>query len=88
MEKSHLISVRIEPEVMQRLEEQVRKQRYVKRSFVINRILNAVLSCADERTICQILITGYPREKGFVIRFEVEKGKIKERLDLSLNEKT
>lgn len=88
MQKSHLISVRIEPEVMQRLEEQVRKERYMKRSFVINRILNAVLSCADARTICQILITGYPREKGFVIRFEVEKGKIKERLDLSLNEKT
>ena len=87
MEKSHLISVRIEPEVMQRLEEQVRKERYLKRSFVINRILNAVLSCADARTICQILITGYPREKGFVIRFEVEKGKIKERLDLSINEK-
>lgn len=87
MEKSHLISVRLEPEVMQRLEEQVRKERYLKRSFVINRILNAVLSCADARTICQILITGYPREKGFVIRFEVEKGKIKERLDLSLNEK-
>lgn len=88
MEKSHLISVRIEPEVMQRLEEHVRKQAGVNRSFVINRILNAVLSCADERTICQMLITGYPREKGFVIRFEVEKGKIKERLDLSLNEKT
>lgn len=87
MEKSHLISVRIEPEVMQRLEEQVRKDRYIKRSFVINRILNAVLSCADEGTISKILITGYPREKGFVIRFEVEKGKIKERLDLSLNEK-
>lgn len=87
MEKSHLISVRIETEVMQRLEEHVRKQEGVNRSFVINRILNAVLSCADARTICQILITGYPREKGFVIHFEVEKGKIKERLDLSLNEK-
>ena len=87
MVKSQLISVRIEPEVMQRLEERVRKQDGVSRSFVINRILNAVLSCADTRTICDILITGYPREKGFVIRFEVEKGKIKERLDLSLNEK-
>ena len=87
MEKSHLISVRIEPEVMQRLEEHVRKEDRMNRSFVINRILNAVLSCADARTICQILITGYPREKGFVIRFEVEKGKIKERLDLSINEK-
>lgn len=88
MEKSHLISVRIEPEVMQRLEEHVRNRKVVNRSFVINRILNAVLSCADARTICQILITGYPREKGFVIRFEVEKGKIKERLELSLNEKS
>ena len=86
MLKSQLISVRIEPEVMQRLEERVRKQDGVSRSFVINRILNAVLSCADARTICDILITGYPREKGYVIRFEVEKGKIKERLDLSLNE--
>lgn len=88
MEKSHLISVRIEPEVMQRLEEHVRNNKGVNRSFAINRILNAVLSCADARTICQILITGYPREKGFVIRFEVEKGKIKERLDLSINEKS
>ena len=88
MEKSHLISVRIEPEVMQRLEEHVRKQARVNRSFVINRILNAVLSCADASTIHQMLITGYPREKGFVIRFEVEKGKIKERLDQSLNEKS
>lgn len=71
---------------MQRLEERVRKQDGVSRSFVINRILDAVLGCADTRTICDILITGYPREKGYVIRFEVEKGKIKERLDLSLNE--
>ena len=86
MLKSQLISVRIEPEVMQRLEERVRKQDGVSRSFMINRILNAVLSCADARTICDILITGYPREKGYVIRFEVEKGKIKERLGLSLNE--
>ena len=86
MVKSQLISVRIEPEVMQRLEERVRKQDGVSRSFVINRILDAVLGCADTRTICDILITGYPREKGYVIRFEVEKGKIKERLDLSLNE--
>lgn len=88
MEKSHLISVRIEPEVMRRLEEQVRKERYLKRSFVINRILNVVLSCADEGTIRKMLITGHAREKGFVIRFEVEKGKIKERLDQSLNEKS
>lgn len=88
MQKSHLISVRIEPEVMQRLEEHIRKKDGVTRSFMINRILNAVLSCADEQTIRQMLITAYPREKGFVIRFEVEKGKIKERLDLSLNEKT
>lgn len=73
---------------MLRLEEHVRKQAGVNRSFVINRILNAVLSCADASTIHQMLITAYPREKGFVIRFEVEKGKIKERLDLSLNEKT
>lgn len=88
MEKSHLISVRIEPEVMKRLEKQVGKQRYITRSFVINRILNAVLSCAEAGTIYHIINTYYPREKGFVIRFEVEKGKIKERLDLSLNEKT
>lgn len=88
MEKNHLISIRLWPEVVQKLEEYVRKEDRMNRSFVINRILNVVLSCADERTIRQMLITGYPREKGFVIRFEVEKGKIKERLDLSLNEKS
>lgn len=88
MEKNHLISIRLWPEVVQKLEEYVRKEDGMNRSFVINRILNVVLSCADERTIRQMLITVYPREKGFVIRFEVEKGKIKERLDLSLNEKS
>lgn len=87
MEKSQLISVRIEPEVMKGLEEHVGKQKYMTRSFVINRILNAVLSCAEAETINHIINTFYPREKGFVIRFEVEKGKIKERLDQSLNEK-
>lgn len=87
MEKNHLISIRLWPEVVQRLEEYVRKEDRMNRSFVINRILNVVLSCADENTIRQMLITAYPREKGFVIRFEVEKGKIKERLDQSLNEK-
>lgn len=88
MAKSQLISVRIEPEVMKRLEKNVGRQIYMTRSFVINRILDAVLSCAEERTIYEIINTYYPREKGFVIRFEVEKGKIKERLEQSLNEKT
>lgn len=87
MEKSHLISIRIEPEVMRELKKYIGKERYMTRSFVINRILNAVLNCAEPGTIYQIINTYFPREKGFVIRFEVEKGKIKERLDLSLNEK-
>lgn len=87
MAKSQLISVRIEPEVMRRLEEYVGKQRYMTRSFVINRILNAVLNCAEPGTIYNMINTFHPREKGFVTRFEVEKGKIKERLEQSLNEK-
>lgn len=72
---------------MIRLEEYVRKQRYMTRSFVINRILDAVLSCGEPGTIYNMINTYFPREKGFVTRFEVEKGKIKERLEQSLNEK-
>ena len=72
---------------MRRLEEYVGKQRYMTRSFVINRILNAVLNCAEPGTIYNMINTFHPREKGFVTRFEVEKGKIKERLEQSLNEK-
>ena len=81
MAKSQLISVRIEPEVMRSLEEYVGKQRYMTRSFVINRILNAVLNCAEPGTIYNMINTYHPREKGFVTRFEFERGKIAERLE-------
>lgn len=87
MEKSHLISVRLEPEVMRRLEKYVGKQRYMTRSFVINRILHAVLSCAEDGTVYNMINTYHPREKGFVTRFEFERGKIAERLEQLQSEK-
>ena len=87
MAKSQLISVRLEPEVMRRLEEYVGRQRYMTRSFVINHILHAVLSCAEAGTIYNMINTYHPREKGFVTSFEVEKGKIAERLEQLKSEK-
>lgn len=58
------------------------------RTFVVVKLLEVLFSCAETNTILQMMVKRYPKEKGFVIRFEVEKGKIAERLEAEKADKT
>lgn len=79
--------MRLPESLLKRINEFSENARVCSRTFVVVKLLKAVFDCAEPETIREMMIKRHPREKGFVIRFEVEKGKIKERLDLSLNEK-
>lgn len=43
MERTKLVSIRLETETFEKIEEIVKRERYIKRSDVINNILKAVL---------------------------------------------
>lgn len=58
------------------------------RTFVVVKLLEVLFSCAEPYTIMEMLVKRHPREKGFVVRFEVEKGKIAERLEAEKADKS
>lgn len=52
----------------------------LQKSWVINKLLANVTSCADDFTLIQILNARFPFEKGYRIRFEVDKDLARQRL--------
>lgn len=54
-EKSRLITVRLSPIVVDKLEEQVKRNKYYSRNAVIEQILKAVLFNFDSRQIATML---------------------------------
>lgn len=85
---SKLISLRVPEQLIGRIELYVGNPKCCNRSFVINKLLETVFDCAEPKTIRDMIVKRYPREKGFVVRFEVEKGKIAERLEAEKADKT
>lgn len=73
MEKLKLISVRIEPETLRKLDELARKHEYYNRSSILNRLLKAILTCSAGGTIFRMISEFYPYEKGYVCKFEKSK---------------
>lgn len=55
MEKLKLISVRIDPDTLAKIEAMVRKHYYWKRNTIINGILQAVIHGFDERNIIDMV---------------------------------
>lgn len=88
MEKTKLVAMRLPESLIKRINEFTVYTGVRSRSFVVIKLLDVILSCAEHGTILQMLVKRYPREKGFVIRFEVEKGKIAERLEAEKADKT
>ena len=52
----------------------------LQKSWVINKLLANVTSCADDFTLIQILNANFPFEKGYRIKFEVDKDLARQRL--------
>lgn len=88
MENSKLVSMRLPESLIKRIHECGVKDGFCSRTWVVVKLLEVLFSCAEKETILQMLIKKYPKEKGFVVRFEVEKGKIAERLEAEKADKT
>lgn len=74
-----MISFRAWPEVQAFLDDFCYRNG-VKKSWVINTLINHLVSCADEKSVATIINTRFPYEKGFRITFEVDKELMRQRL--------
>lgn len=79
MEKLKLISLRVEPETLRKIDEIAAQYDYYNRSSIINNLLGAVLKCSNENTLWRIISTPFPYEKGYVVNFETDKSVLTER---------
>ena len=79
MVNKQLISIRLDAEVLEKIDELAKKHSYWKRSTIINHLLSVLLRCANGRVLWNMMEQFYSYEKGYVIRFEVDKEKISER---------
>lgn len=81
MENLKLISVRLEPEILKKIDELAAKQSYRKRSFIIQNILKNVIECADSGSIQKIIDTLWAYDKGYKVEFKVDREALKNRLE-------
>lgn len=65
-----LISARINPETLEKLDDFCKSERFYRRNTVINGILAAVMSCADEHSIRQMMRFNPKWYDGTPIQFE------------------
>lgn len=70
MENLKLISVRINHETLKSLDEFSEKSRFYNRSALINGILNAVMNCADAKSIAEMCRFNAKWHDGTTIQFE------------------
>lgn len=52
----------------------------LKKSWVINKLLANITSCADDVTLLSIVNANFPYEKGYRVSFEVDKDLARQRL--------
>lgn len=69
-EKLQLISVRIKPEILRKLDELTKRHEYYTRSSLMNLLLGNLLKCASGGTLWKMISEYYPYEKGYVVKFE------------------
>lgn len=75
-ENLKLVSVRLEQRTLNKIEEFTKHRDYFTRSAVINKILTAVMFCADDDTIWDIVRTYSPETCAYTIKFCVDKKKL------------
>ena len=63
-----LISIRLDDETLAMVEKLSRTASYRNRSFIIQRILKAVLTCTDDETLQHIIDSWDPYGDGLVVR--------------------
>lgn len=76
MEKLKLISLRIEPETLAKIDELAKRHGYYTRSAIINRLLANVLNCSDKDTLWRMLSTYNAHQIGYEVSFKVNAEKL------------
>ena len=79
MENLKLISVRLEPETLKKIDDIAAKTTYRKRSFIIQQILRNVIECADSGALHKIIDTFFAYEKGYKVEFRIDRDALKNR---------
>lgn len=79
MVNKKLISLRLEPETLEKIDQLADNASYRSRTSVIQNILDVVLKCSDQGTLWRIIDQWLAYEKGFVIKFERNEDVWKER---------
>lgn len=69
MKYNPIVSFRMDFVTRQKIDEYCNSHPYVKRSFVINQVLNAVFSCASQETLQNIIETFDPYSAGYELHF-------------------
>ena len=73
METKKLISVRLDPETLEKIDEFLKNRKYFTRSAIIDTLMSVIMKCTDDDTIWTMMTTSFPFEKGCTVRFEVDK---------------
>lgn len=73
MSQKQIISWRMTAEDRLLLDEVTARHPQFNRSLILDRIIHAVLYCADESTLWKILSTAYPEDKLKVVKFETKR---------------
>lgn len=73
MENKKLISIRLDPDVIKKIDYMTGSYRYRTRSSIINQLLSVVLKCSTGGTLDKMLSEFRPDEKGFSCKFEQKK---------------
>lgn len=70
MMRKKLISIRLDEELLQKIDNFVSKHTYATRSCVISNVLENVVNCSTTGTLIDLAFTSFAFEKGFVCRFK------------------
>lgn len=76
-EKLQLISVRLDPKVLRKIDEMAKKHDYYTRSSIINNLLNACVMCSNGGSLWRMVSTYSPETCGYTVDFHVDKEKLK-----------
>lgn len=76
MEKMQLISIRLEPDTLRKIDELASRHEYLCRSAIINNILRAVIKCSAHGTLWKIISTYSPHTCGYTVHFNIDRDKL------------
>lgn len=70
MVNKSIISVRLDPDTLAKLDKLAQESRYYTRSSIINGILSAVVNCADQHSLNRMMSFSARWDQGTPIKFD------------------